>query len=53
MLENHLKILSENLDLFSLSYGQIILCEDFIVGMEDQKMKPFFKNYSLKSLVRQ
>lgn len=37
MLENNLKILSENLHLLTSSYGKIILLGDFIVGMEDQK----------------
>ena len=39
MLENQLKVLSENLGLYSSNYGKIILLRDFNVRIEDQKMK--------------
>ena len=47
-VENHLKILRENLDLYSSSY-EIILSGYLIVGFEDRKMKSFSEIYNFKS----
>ena len=53
MLGNHLPALSEKLDIHSTSYDNFISLVDFNIEMEEQQIKDFCDNYSLKSLIRQ
>ena len=53
MIGNHLRALSEKLDIYSTSYDSFIILGDFNVEMEKQQIKEFCDNYSLKSLIRQ
>ena len=53
MLGNHLRALSEKLDIYSTSYDNFISLGDFNIEMEEQQIKDFCDNYSLKSLIRQ
>ena len=53
MLGNHLPALSEKLDIHSTSYDNFVILVDFNVEMEEQQIKDFCDNYSLKSLIRQ
>ena len=53
MVEYHLQVLSENLDLHSSTYDKFIILRDFIVEIRDLQSKSFCDNYSLKSLVKQ
>ena len=50
---NHLRALSEKLDISSTSYGNFIILGDFNIETEEQQIKDFCDNYSLKSLIRQ
>ena len=53
MLGNHLRALSEKLDIYSTSYDNFISLGDFNIEMEQQQIKDFCDNYSFKSLIRQ
>ena len=53
MIGNHLRALSEKLDIYSTSYDNFIILGDFNIEMEKQQIKDFCDNYSLKSLIRQ
>ena len=53
MLGNHLRALSEKLDIYSTSHDNFISLGDFNIEMEEQQIKDFCDNYSLKSLIRQ
>ena len=53
MIGNHLRALSEKLDIYSTSYDNFISLGDFNIEMEEQQIKDFCDNYSLKSLIRQ
>ena len=53
MTGNHLRALSEKLDIYSTSYGNFIILGDFNIEIEKQQIKVFCDNYSLKSLIRQ
>ena len=50
---NHLRALSEKLDISSTSYGNFIILGDFNIETEEQQIKDFCDNYSLKSHIRQ
>ena len=53
MIRNHLRALSEKLDIYSSSYNNFIILGDFNIEMEEQQIKAFCDNYGLKSLIRQ
>ena len=53
MIGNHLRALSEKLDINSLSYNNFIILDDFNIEVEEQQIKPFYDNYGLSSLTRQ
>ena len=53
VIGNHLLAISEKLDLYSTSYDNFIILDDFNIEMEEQQIKDFCDNYSLKSLIRQ
>ena len=53
IIENHLRAISEKLDIYSTSYGNFIILGDFNIEMEEQQIKDFCDNYGLKSLIRQ
>ena len=47
MIGNHLRALSEKLDIYSTSYDNFIILGDFNIEMEEQQIKDFCDNYSL------
>ena len=53
MIGNHLRALNEKLDMYSTSYGNFVILGDFNIEMEEQQIKGFCDNCSLKSLIRQ
>ena len=53
MIGNHLRALSEKLDIYSTSYDNFISLADFNIEMEKQQILDFCDNYSLKNLIRQ
>ena len=53
MIGNHLRALNEKLDIYSTSYDNFIILGAFNIEMEEQQIKDFCDNYSLKSLIRQ
>ena len=53
MIGNHLRALSDKLDIYSTSHDSFIMLGDFNIEMEEQQIKDFCDNYSLKSLIRQ
>ena len=53
MIGNHLRALSEKLDIYSLSYNNFIILDDFNIEVEEQQIKAFYDNYGLSSLTRQ
>ena len=53
MIGNHLRTLSENLDICSSSYNNFINLGDFNIEMKEQQIKAFCDNYGLKSFIRQ
>ena len=53
LIGNHTDAVSTTLDLHSSTYNKIILLEDFNTEIDDQHMRSFCNNYSLKSLIRQ
>ena len=53
MIANHLGAPGEKLDIYSTSYDGFIILDDFNIEMEEQQIKDFCDNYSLKSLIRQ
>ena len=50
---NHLDAVSKTLDLNPSTYDKIILLADFNTGVDEQYIKSFCYNYSLKSLISQ
>ena len=50
---NHLRALSEKLEIYSSSYSNFIILGDFNIEMEEQHIQDFCDNYALKSLIRQ
>ena len=53
MIGHHLRALSEKLDIYSTSCGNFIILGDFNIEVEEQQIKDFCDDYSLKSLIRQ
>ena len=53
MIGNHLRALNEKLDIYSTSYDNFIILGAFNIEMEEQQIKDFCDNYSLKSFIRQ
>ena len=53
MIGNYLCALSEKLGIYSTSYDNFIILGDFNIEVEEQQIKDFCDNYSLKSLIRQ
>ena len=53
MIGSPLCALSKKLDIYSTSYDNFIILGDFDFEMEEQQIKNFCDNYSLKSLIRQ
>ena len=53
MIGNHLRALSEKLDIYSSSSNKFIIVGNFNIEMEEQQIKAFCNNYGLKSLIRQ
>ena len=53
MMGNHLRALSEKLDIYSASYDNFIILGDFNIEIEEQQIKAFCDNYSFKSLIRE
>ena len=51
MIGNHLHSLSEKLDIYSASYDSFIILGDFNIETEEQQIKVFCDNYSLKGLI--
>ena len=52
MIGNHLRALSEKLDIYSTSYDNFIILGDFNIEIEEQEIKDFCDKYSLKSLIK-
>ena len=52
MIGNHLRALSEKLDIYSTSYNHFIILDDFKTEMEEQEIKDFYDSYSLKSFIK-
>ena len=50
---HHLRALSEKLDIYSRSCDNFIILGDFNIEVEEQQIKDFCDDYSLKSLIRQ
>ena len=50
---NHLLALREKLDIYSSSYSNFIILDDFNIEMKEQQIKVFCDNCGLKSLIRQ
>ena len=48
MIGNHLRALSEKLDIYSSRYRNFIILGDFNIEMEEQQIKAFCDNYGLK-----
>ena len=44
---------TEKLDIYSLSYNNFIILDDFNIEVEEQQIKAFYDNYGLNSLIRQ
>ena len=53
LIGNHLDAVSKTLDLHSLLYDKIISLGNFNTETDEQLMKSFSDNYSLKGLIRQ
>ena len=53
MIGNHLRAVSEKLDIYSSNYSNFSILKDFNIEMEEQQIKAFCDNYGLKSLIRQ
>ena len=53
MIENHLRVLREKLDIYSSSCNNFIIVGDFIIEMEEQQTKAFCDNCGLEGLMRQ
>ena len=53
MIGDHLHTLSAKLDTYSSSYNNFIILDDFNIEMQEQQIKAFCDNYSLKSLIGQ
>ena len=53
IIGNHLRALSEKLDVNSTSYNNFIILGDFNIEIEEQQTEVFCQNYSLKSPIRQ
>ena len=53
MIGSPLSALSKKLNIYSTSYDNFIILDDFNFEMEEQQVKDFCDNYSLKSLIRQ
>ena len=53
MIGHHLRALSGKLDIYSTSCGNFIILGDFNIEVEEQQIKDFCDDYSLKSLIRQ
>ena len=51
-ISNHLKRLTNSLDLYSAKYENIILIGDFNVSPEDSHMEKFCEFYGLKNLIK-
>ena len=49
---NHLRALSEKLDIYSSSYSNFIILGDFNIEVKEQQIKAFCDNYGLKNLIR-
>ena len=52
-IRNHLRALSEKLDIYSSSYSNVIILSDFNIEVKEQQIKAFCDNYGLKNLIRQ
>ena len=52
MIEQHLAVLGEYLDLYSSDYEKILILGDFSVSVKENHMKCFCDNYGLKTLIR-
>ena len=52
IIGNHLRALSEKLDIYSTSYNHFIILDDFKTEMEEQEIKDFYDSYSLKSFIK-
>ena len=46
MIGDHLHTLSEKLDIYSSSYNNFIILDDFNIEMQEQQIKAFCDNYS-------
>ena len=53
MIGNHLRALTEKLDIYSSSYNNFLILRDFNIEMEEQQIQTFGDKYGLKSLTRQ
>ena len=51
MIGNHLRAPNEKLDMYSTSYDNFFILGYFNIEMEEQQIKAFCDNYSLKSLI--
>ena len=49
---NHLRALSEKLDIYSSSYSNFIILGDFNIEVKEQQIKAFCDNYGLKSFIK-
>ena len=50
---NHLATLEKFLDLHSSKYENVLILEDFNLGVNEQHMQSFCETYNLKSLIKQ
>ena len=53
MIGNHLRALSEKLDMNYSRCSNFIILRDFNNEMDEQQIKNFCDNYGVKSLIRQ
>ena len=52
-IKKHLTALRHSLDLHFSKYDQILILDDFNVGIEEAYMQSFCESYNLKSLIKQ
>ena len=51
-IENHLETLSNNLALYSFSYGNLIIIGDFNICVEEISMSGFCDTFGFKSIIK-
>ena len=51
-ISSHLESLSQNLDLYTSKFENILVIGDVNISVEDNNMKNFCQSYNLKSLIK-